>query len=285
MRRRRATWTVFAACVVIAAALLAWITVSIVRLEAREARAQARADHEAAVGTALWQMDGWLLPLLAEEAQRPPADYVAFRSLPDAYTNLYGKLSPGAVMTPSPLLTWRSDLFPLHFQVDDDGTVTSPQVPLGTALDVAQSQAPPSQIEGKRALLQRMSALLTPKRLSVGCSAGVAALPERQIAVPGSFLDNYEQRAKVTGPARNVWNAQNVAESAPQGSAAVGTPLVPMWLDDPAGGDCLVFVRRVQFGDRAVFQGVLADWPTVAAGLLAAITDPEVREGARLVRV
>jgi signal transduction histidine kinase len=291
MRRGVGTWTVFGACAACGVALLAWLTAALLQLERAEAAARAHAAHEVALGSALWQMDGWLLPILAEEAQRPVADYVAFPRVEEAYSNLLGKLSPGEVVTPSPLLSFRSEWFLLHFQVDAQGRVTSPQVPVGNELDVAQTQAEAQPVEDKRALLERVRPLVSPAKLFGLCSTGVANLPEAQIKdvqqLEGDGVSvNYNLRAQATTPARQKvkWLSQELAPQAPPAGPHAGS-LVPMWVHDAALGDCLLFVRHVSVQGQRVFQGVLADWTKLSATLLAKIADTSLRGCARLVRV
>ena len=293
MRLRAKTWTAFGACVVCGAMLLAWMTTVMLELERAEASARAHAAHEVALGGALWQMDGWLLPILAEEAQRPTSDYLAFNPVHDAYTNLLGKLSPGDVLTPSPLLSFRSEWFPLHFQVDADGEVTSPQVPLGNQLDVAQSQATPIAVDDKRELLHRIKELVSPSKLIARCSVGNDNLPEQQLRMEQTATDgaetvtNYSQRAQATTPARQkmAWAATASDNDTTVVNPSSAAALVPLWLDDPSRGAYLVFVRRVMAQGRPLFQGVLADWSKLSAALLAAIGDAGIAHGARLVRV
>jgi signal transduction histidine kinase len=161
-------------------------------------------------------------------------------------------------------------------------------VPEGNQLGVVQTQNALPNLAAKRALLERMRALLTQSRLIAGCSAGAAALPEVQLrqqvgASPEQLqARNYNERAQVTAPARIP--AKWVAPG-PLADPAAASTLVPIWLDDPAHGDCLVFARRVLVGGRPAYQGMLADWGELSASLLAAITDPAIAAGARLVRL
>ena len=172
-RHQVSAWSAFWTSVAIGTGVLAWLTIAMLRLERSEAEAGARLEHEAAMSEVLWRMDAWLAPRLTAEAQRPLADYRAFNPVANAYTNLLNKLTPGEVVTPSPLLTFRSDLFPLHFQVDPKGAITSPQVPEGNELDVLQGQTLADDVGDKRAILREVSQALTPVRLEV-CSVAAA---------------------------------------------------------------------------------------------------------------
>lgn len=296
MSRQRWTWGVFAVCVGCGAGLLAWLTATMLRLERAEVEARAHAQHEIAIGAALWQMDGWLLPLLATEARRPVTDYQSFNPIAVAYTNLFSKLTPGEVVAPSPLLELRSPYFLLHFQIDGGGKLTSPQVPEGNALDVTQSQAGAPQFEAQRTLLESLRRVLTPVKLDACCSVGTAALPEVQIAQqnadnPGSesaWTSNFQQRAQFASQARGQIEAPTTGSASPLApTLAASEPgqLVPMWIDDPRGGERLAFVRRVTMGDDRLFQGVIADWDALRRAMIAQISDPAIAASARLHRV
>lgn len=302
MKRRTLTWTVFGACSAAGVALLGWLTVELLRLERSEAHAKATTAHELAVGAALWQMDAWLLPIVGEEAQRAPSDYCAFNPVAQAFTNRFAKLNAGDVITPSPLLGYRSEYFPLHFQVDAKGTITSPQVPEGNALDVAQSQVEDLDLERPRRLLDEIRPWLSTNNLLMVCSMSAANLPEQQLAARSAAaaappatkdadtklqLENYSQRAKSTVHARQVanWAEQWTGTQLDLGARVRNATMVPVWLGPPANAERLVFVRKVELGGEALFQGVVADWAKLAAGMLAAIRDPALAKVARLTPV
>ncbi|MEZ5962687.1 MAG: HAMP domain-containing sensor histidine kinase [Planctomycetota bacterium] len=298
--RRLRTWGTFAACLACGTGLLAWLTTAMLRLELAEVEARAHAQHELAIGAALWQMDGWLLPLLATEAQRPPSDYRAFNPMQVAYTSLFNKLTPGEVMAPSPLLGVHSPYFLLHFQMDESGTLTSPQVPEGNALDVTQNQYNAAQIEEQRAVLDSLRRLLSPGSLSSFCSTGTAALPEQQIqgqqarvqtiTTPDplpEWTSNIQQRAQVAGQARNrneYFAADGWLTGTDPGDATRG-PLLPMWIGDSPHGERLAFVRRVTVGNQRLFQGLVADWDVLRTAMIGQISDPALAARAHLRRV
>ncbi len=284
-RRRAATWWTFGAAVAIGTGVLGWLSVAMLRLEHREAEAGARLEHETAVGAVLWRMDAWLAPILAAEAQRPLTDYRAFNPVANAYTNRLNKLVPGEVVAPSPLLTFRSDLFPLHFQIDAAGKTSSPQVPEGNELDVLEGQTLATDVVEKRALLREISAALTPAGLEVCSIAAANQFPHAATAVqpepdPQDESLNYQQRAQGTKSARQKL-AWAVTPTDPPDLAP--GPLLPMWFDGPSEAR-LLFVRRVPLGAETGFQGLMADWPRLRATLLAEVSDAPETVGARLVR-
>ncbi|MEZ6241409.1 MAG: HAMP domain-containing sensor histidine kinase [Phycisphaerales bacterium] len=173
--RRRATWLVFGACVGIVALVLVLITWQGLRLERQEQRARAQAEREEAVRLALWRMDSLLTPIIAREAGRPYFHYRSFYPAERAYTRMWQPVGPGDVLVPSPLLdigaiagdgeTPGQNLILLHFQVEPDGSVTSPQAPTGNMLDLAESGfVAPEAIRASETLLAELTGVLQGKQ-------------------------------------------------------------------------------------------------------------------------
>jgi len=134
--RRRITWIVYALCVALLAQGLAWVTWQVVRLERREAQARVLNDRREGERLALWRMDSLVAPLIARESARPYFHYRAFVPAGRAYETMWQPAPDGAALVPSPLLTdpdQRPDgsgrFVRLHFLIDPDGRVTSPEAP------------------------------------------------------------------------------------------------------------------------------------------------------------
>jgi signal transduction histidine kinase len=79
--RARRWWLVFAACNVVVALALVWITLVVLDLEHRELAAQAETEYQQSLRLAMGRIDSWMALLLAREAARPDAesDYVTLR--------------------------------------------------------------------------------------------------------------------------------------------------------------------------------------------------------------
>ncbi len=108
---------------------LGWVTVASLRVEAAQLEATARADRANKERLALWRLDGYLLPAVGLENNRPFAHYTALHALYPAWDAEDNALVPGSLRFPSPLLS--ADLPPwmlLHFQIDPDRGWESPQV-------------------------------------------------------------------------------------------------------------------------------------------------------------
>ncbi len=141
MRRARRWW--FAGLAVAAAATFAglWSVTSALRdSRARAEAAQVEFARAQTVRLALWRMDGWMTPRLAREAARPTDDYAAFFTPGTSVNRLLQAVPSGEVLSPSPLLLGTPGWILLHFELDESGTVASPQVPLGNLRDLAEGQ-------------------------------------------------------------------------------------------------------------------------------------------------
>jgi signal transduction histidine kinase len=137
MKALRRWWLLFGAGAVALTAVLAWVSVVVLDLERAEHAARDRGAHQERVRLGLWRMDSWLAPQLAREAARPYFEYASYYPQDRAYTRMLQRIDAQDVLVASPLLTFASDVFPLHFQVDAEGTFSSPQRPFGRQLDLA----------------------------------------------------------------------------------------------------------------------------------------------------
>jgi signal transduction histidine kinase len=137
MKAVRRWWLLFGSGAVVLTAVLAWVSVVVLDLERAEHAARDHGAHQERVRLGLWRMDSWLAPQLAREAARPYFEYASYYPQERAYTRMLQPLDAQEILTASPLLTFASDVFPLHFQVDAEGAFTSPQRPFGRQLDLA----------------------------------------------------------------------------------------------------------------------------------------------------
>lgn len=154
-------WIAYSAILLLVAVVLGWFSWFTVRLD-RDAEQNRRevlmAEQEAArqerIGRALWQIDWALSPLVAQEAARTHWMYQSFLPESEGLATPPGNSKAGKASTggskggmgggtggmdgmasssqqPSPLLMRPSPWVLLHFQVGEDGKVTSPQSPQG----------------------------------------------------------------------------------------------------------------------------------------------------------
>lgn len=292
-------WLVFGAGALAVIITLAWISLVVLRLESR-------AQHQEWMRLALWRMDGWLSPLVSAEANRPYFVYLPFYPHERAYTRILNEIEPGDVYTPSPLLTFQSEYFPLHFQINAENQITSPQVPHGNWRDLAESQyALAESIAQKEPLLHHVTGLLGPKNIEACLSATEAnlagiieseslywqqsadmpAAPKSEQPAPQQSRSqqwlskaDLQQRMNRNYQQQELDIVQTATGKAISPAQAVDVGLlVPLWFTSQSNNNdsspVLVFVRRVTIGSNVVHQGVLADWNRLRAGLLEQISD------------
>ena len=119
----------FGLCLLVVGGAMAWVSVMVVELDQRDANAQRKTDLQENVRLALWRMDSALGPIVAQENSRPWFEYQAYYNPAVCFTPGFEPIRPAAVQLPSPLLDNRSPLVKLYFQIDENGRVTSPQLP------------------------------------------------------------------------------------------------------------------------------------------------------------
>ena len=134
-------WPIFLSfliCLAVVLSAMGWISMAALKLESAEAEAQrekAGALREAAeeekIRVALWRMDSVLAPLVAQESVRPYFTYSPFLPINRAYVRMFNPRGGGEMLVPSPLLSKSGSHILVYFQFEPDGTLTSPQVPVG----------------------------------------------------------------------------------------------------------------------------------------------------------
>ena len=115
------------------------------------ANRQAKVDEKASL--ALWRMDSFMTPLVAQESARPYFMYESF------YSNerVGSRAGKGKVVAefqiPSPLLTESTPYVLLHFQCDPQQQLTSPEVPQGKIRQQASDYLSDEQIRSNGKVL------------------------------------------------------------------------------------------------------------------------------------
>ena len=289
MKRLWHIWLAFGACLVLVLAAMAWISANALRLERVEAGASLWADHEENMRLALWRMDSALSPLITRESARPYFSYSAFYPIDRAYTRMFAQITPDEVIVGSPLLTYRSEMIRLHFQIDPAGAVTSPQAPAGNERDLAETgYTGHAEILAAAAELDRLKAVLSRQAL-------VSALPapEAPTTAPAVVLETPTNtlRRALPNPAAQM-RQQTIANNsefqyrmnAAQGAAGIGRDenlnlsgvrqgvaegaTQAVWV-----GTELVLVRRVSIGGSDYVQGCWLNWPSICRWLLEGVGD------------
>jgi signal transduction histidine kinase len=130
-------WLLYALGLAGVAAAFVWPTLKAVELDRAQSLAQRQAELEEDITAALWRMDSILTPLLAEEAARPNDAYRAVQPVEPAVSK-EAKSVPEREL--SPVLINPPPYVLLHFEIDADGRITSPQSPAADDRTWAESQ-------------------------------------------------------------------------------------------------------------------------------------------------
>jgi signal transduction histidine kinase len=148
-------WFLFALGLAGVAAAFGWLTVKALELDRAELLARRQAELEEDISRALWRMDSVLAPLLSEEAARP--DYV-YRAVVSPGPSAAASAKAPLDRELSPLLTDRPEFVLVHFELNADGRLSSPQCPSGDDLAwVLERGATEEAIRRARAYLAELA--------------------------------------------------------------------------------------------------------------------------------
>ncbi len=192
MNRPWKIWLVFGACAAVVLVAMGWISLTTLSLEQAQLQAGQKAELEERVRLALWRMDSALAPLIVEESARPWSAYEAFSGSAPAYTkggSGYNRAQQGDVLVPSPLLAFSSSNVLLHFQLGAGGQLSSPQVPAGQQLTLAQSYTTTGHIAMAAARMAELGRILKERAAPELQVAAVSRPPSPGPTAP-VFLDN-----------------------------------------------------------------------------------------------
>ncbi|MBL7134727.1 MAG: sensor histidine kinase, partial [Phycisphaerae bacterium] len=161
MKHTRYIWPAFAAGLAVVLAAMAWLSLEVLRLGRVEARLDRQEAAAEKVRLALWRMDSALMPLLTRESARRWSDYAAYRRVMPYDLDHQKARTLDRLLLPSPLLGYRSPFILLHFQLEADGKLTSPQVPVGAERELAEkSDVAPEKIQAAAKQFDELKAIL-----------------------------------------------------------------------------------------------------------------------------
>ncbi len=315
--RQSVWWKWFAIGAVLVVLALAWVTSAVLALERSEFSARADARRQEVLRLALWRMDSWVGPRLARESARPYFEYLSYYPQEMAYTRMLTPIDEGAVLTPSPLLTFREPFITLHFQIDAAGNLSSPQVPTSNHRDLAESTVLTSEeIRGCSAVLDRIRQLIDATAIRaqvVAAERNLAMTPEPPLAqsyqsqksIEGGYQQaqttwsNMEQAKRAARNAQSNEVYQASAQQLDKGTSpqqietGSNLPLValdksdtvhvgafvPIWMDSETREPELMYLRQIHVGPDDHLQGFLVDWSRLRAALIEEVADimPEAR--------
>jgi signal transduction histidine kinase len=287
-------WAVYLVSVVLVLDVLGYMTWHMLRLERDDLEAAAASDLQERVRLALWRMDSLMAPIIAQESARPYFHYRSYYPAERAYTRLWEEVELGDVVVASPLLlaskssSTSGALIRLHFQIEPGDVITSPQVPVGNLLDLAESSrfGMAAQVARSRELLDRVRVLVA---ASPALAGGLPTIDAHAAARP---QDSDDAGVAFDLPLRSLGLSQQRAEGAdakspppesarrePEGSVQVGS-FRPVWTSGPAGSPPeLLFIRPVSLNGVPFRQGMWVDWPMLRRLLLSYVRDllPDAR--------
>ena len=275
MRHPRSIWIAFGLCLVVVLAVLVWLSLMALRLDARQAEAIRLAALDENVRLVLWRMDSALTPMLMRESARPYFVYSPFYPPERAYTRMFQKLEQGEILMPSPLLNQTSSNILLHFQFAPNGQLSSPQVPTGNMRDLAETGYLESeQIMAAESRLKILRNLVSLPQLLVALPRQSSALPARTPVINPDTKAMY-RKSKMMQSALNTnelrARQQNISQSQASQTVTVdldaGT-MTPLWI-----GQELLIVRRARVDGKTYVQGYWLDWRLLRTSLLAGVRD------------
>lgn len=295
MNRPWQIWTVFGLSLALVLSAMAWVSYTGLKLDRAESEGRRQAALEENVRLALWRVDSALAPIVTQESTRPYFSYTAFYATERAYTRMFSEVKHGEILVASPLLTFESPFVRLHFQIDPDGKVSSPQVPTGNMRSLAESAyCTNDRVSGCGVALdsiskkiQRMELLETlpepPEQLvQTVMVSNSLPLPQqnKKESFWGSRVNKQEQQKlsqnelesrQQTYQMAAAGQQMNVGNSMPQMQeselVSEGT-MKAVWF-----GEDLILARKVSVNDRVYIQGCWLNWPAVERWLLDSVSD------------
>ncbi|HEV8606458.1 MAG TPA: HAMP domain-containing sensor histidine kinase [Tepidisphaeraceae bacterium] len=273
--RRGLLWIIFGVCVTIGFGAMGWISLTVLRLDRQ-------AQVEENVRLALWRMDSALSPLIAQETARPYFAYSPFIRTQRAYTKAFSEVE---VMIPSPLLVQDSPLVRLHFDYGPDGTLTSPQVPLGNQCDIAVARNYTTRehigdassaleemrkIVGAKELLAKLPPDTTPTAWPMPMPQVTANANEPPISQQAQRdFNEFQARAASNSSIQNYdYGTNRLAQRNVTANQVREGPLKPLWMNGE-----LLLARRVNIDGKEHVQGCWLEWAAIRSTLLDNVRD------------
>lgn len=289
--RPAAVWTIFAICIAVLLAAMAWVTAHTLRLEEQRLAAGQERELQERVRLALWRMDSAAGALVIAENSRPANHFKDFHAAGQAYTNTYQILPKGSVILPSPLLNSVPRHALLYCQLEPDGMLTSPQVPSGNNRDLAeQNYVSRDEIESAAGRLEMVRERLpnpAAKPAGDGRAAGAVAVDAWRTASPlsaeqlengGEWISRSQSKDKTVAWTQEAQqqikirpSSEMVRQQAESAGIAVGEddiaePFEGVWRDGE-----LFLLREAILDGRPVTQAVWLDAARIEEMLLSEI--------------
>lgn len=276
-------WTVFGVSLSVLLGAMGWISLAVVELDTAQERSHLEADLEENVRLALWRLDSAMTPVIGQESMRPHFLYRPFYPTDQMVACTTETTPTKGDMIPSPLLLDLPPHIVLHFQYDEEGKISSPQVPQGGDLRVAQDGcATPERLASWSSRLKELQSLVPWESLLAAMGHEKPRLDPVRV---GANRSPAHQLVRQDSAAQTLRNALEYSARSSQQRAAVQnyaaansgltTPVDPgeaimrsYWV-----GQTLVLARKVRFQGEELIQGCWVDWPGLKRSLLSGIED------------
>jgi len=299
MKRSWLITIAFILCIAAAAGAMTWVTVAVLSLERAEASGRRQAALEDAVRLALWRADSTLAPLVMQENLLPWFAYRPGASLPSSANVDNG--APLAASSPYVLV---------HFELEADGRLVSPEVPAGVPalagssgdhrlkpelqLDPAEGKTPLARVAAVATPAKLRSLLPAPPRQPPGPPAPNVLTQNAQFTVSpqqraadrdrrSQMRSNFEQQGEVEYNFRNeALNGSNSMLLNNKNAGVTNQVTVSNFLTVNVPGapltplwldGQLILARRISVAGRDVVQGCLLDWPAIRDLLVDTVGD------------
>lgn len=280
MNRPWLIWAIYVLSVLLVLATAGWMSNNLLMLERSSQRQSLLAEN---MRLALWRIDSTLSGMIAAENGRPYYQYVSWYRPADILQGNMpdGGTGPGAI--PSNLLDQENAYVKLYFQIDPQGVVSSPQIPVPSGLISTRplSYLNTDNIDRYRQLLSDLRPVLSraeilvrldrPLQSVVGMLVAGQVRPDAgpQIQQP---MGGQEQRSGMEQEIRQQAilsnNVQQFALNETPGTSARMGIMQAQWY-----GRRLLLLRRVQCADGEYIQGCWMDWTRISREMAALVAD------------
>ncbi len=285
MTRPLYVWILFGLSLAAVLVAMGWVSLTVLDLEEERTAAGRRAALEEDVRLALWSIDSAAAPLIAQESTRP---YFVFRSFYNAGgPDNQGSQQAPINLQPSVLLSDDVPHIALHFQIDPDGALTSPQAPTGPLRVLAEERGIPVERMNRAAeKLAELTPMIEQKSLLIYNVQEVGQIEDdaadgawRNEQNPSQVQQSFKNTAEFNRRAqasRQILDQNFLISNGLLANNDFFVPpvkvelnrMTPFWFDG-----MLLFVRRVIISDREYLQGCVIDWPALRGWLLGLVAD------------
>ncbi len=131
MNRSWVIWSIALVCALLVLIGMGVMSARVLDAESKRIEADIRADEMERIRLALWRLETGATAVLVAENQRLPEEYRSYYTPRSLWSAEQKQIEVGGLRQPSPLLGVPSDPVLLHFEVDENGVLISPEVPEG----------------------------------------------------------------------------------------------------------------------------------------------------------